>query len=107
MPAACEETNSELLKEAVKAFNGSVVIVSHDRDFLDGLVDRVYEFRDGGVKEYLGGIYYFLEKRQLDSLSEVERKATTSKSQNTTASSSGKESYQERKEQEKIIKRTC
>ncbi|MFR9649779.1 MAG: ABC-F family ATP-binding cassette domain-containing protein [Rikenellaceae bacterium] len=100
-------SSKELLKDAVKAFNGSVVIVSHDRDFLDGLVDRVYEFRDGGVKEYLGGIYYFLEKRQLDSLNEVERKApTASKSESSTTPTSGKQSYAERKEQEKILKRT-
>ncbi len=101
-------SSKELLKDAVKAFNGSVVIVSHDRDFLDGLVDRVYEFRDGGVKEYLGGIYYFLEKRQLDSLNEVERKApiASKTAASATTAASGKQSYAERKEQEKVIKRT-
>ncbi len=101
--------SKELLKEAVKAFNGSVVIVSHDRDFLDGLVDRVYEFRDGGVKEYLGGIYYFLEKRALSSLNEVERKGDkkgSGKSAAIAAVSSGKESYEQRKEAERLIKRT-
>ncbi len=100
-------SSKELLKKAVKDFNGSVVIVSHDRDFLDGLVDRVYEFRDGGVKEYLGGIYYFLEKRKLESLNEVERKATPQPSKGGSAQvSQGKQSYEERKEQERQIKRT-
>ena len=58
----------------MQKYDGTVVVVSHDREFLDGIVDKVYEFRDGGVKEYLGGIYYFLEKRKLDSLRDVERK---------------------------------
>ena len=57
----------------VKEFDGTVIVVSHDREFLDGMVDKIYEFRDGGVHEYLGGIYYFLEKRKIESLSEIER----------------------------------
>ena len=50
----------------MQKYDGTVVVVSHDREFLDGIVDKVYEFRDGGVKEYLGEINYFLEKRKLD-----------------------------------------
>ena len=60
--------SKDILKRALQKYDGTVVVVSHDREFLDGIVDKVYEFRDGGVKEYLGGIYYFLEKRKLDSL---------------------------------------
>ena len=53
--------SKDILKRALQKYDGTVVVVSHDREFLDGIVDKVYEFRDGGVKEYLGGIYYFLE----------------------------------------------
>ena len=60
--------SKDILKNAIMKYDGTVVIVSHDREFLDGMVQKVYEFRDGGVKEYLGGIYYFLEKRKLESL---------------------------------------
>jgi len=65
--------SKDILKQALKAYDGTLIIVSHDRDFLDGLVDKVYEFRDGKVKEYLGGIAEFLRKRKLDSLNELER----------------------------------
>ena len=68
--------SKDILKNAIMKYDGTVVIVSHDREFLDGMVQKVYEFRDGGVKEYLGGIYYFLEKRKLESLQEVERRDT-------------------------------
>lgn len=63
----------DILKAAIKEFNGTVILVSHDREFLDGLVDKVYEFGGGNVKECLGGIYEFLEKKKLDSLAELER----------------------------------
>ena len=65
--------SKDILKTALQKFDGTVVVVSHDREFLDGIVDKVYEFRDGGVREYLGGIYYFLEKRKLENLHEIER----------------------------------
>ncbi len=66
--------SKDILKNALQKYDGTVVVVSHDREFLDGMVEKVYEFRDGGVKEYLGGIYYFLEKRKLESLQEIERR---------------------------------
>ena len=66
--------SKDILKNAILKYDGTVVVVSHDREFLDGMVQKVYEFRDGGVKEYLGGIYYFLEKRKLESLQELERR---------------------------------
>lgn len=65
--------SKDILKQALKAYDGTVVIVSHDRDFLDGLVDKMYEFKDGKVREHLGGIEEFLEKRRLESLNELER----------------------------------
>ena len=65
--------SKDILKQALKAYDGTLVIVSHDRDFLDGLVDKVYEFRDGKVKEHLGGVQEFLERRRLENLSELER----------------------------------
>jgi len=100
--------SKDILKRAVQKYDGTVVVVSHDRDFLDGMVDRVYEFRDGGVKEYLGGIYYFLEKRKVESLQEIERKdapAAASRSGAEDKSAAGKLSYEQRKEQEKTLRR--
>lgn len=100
--------SKDILKSALLKYDGTVVVVSHDREFLDGMVDKVYEFRDGGVKEYLGGIYYFLEKRKLESLQEVERKDTPrggAKSADASRASEGKLSYEQKKEQEKLLRR--
>ena len=97
--------SKDILKRAIQKYDGTVVLVSHDRDFLDGIVDRVYEFRDGGVKEYLGGIYYFLEKRKVESLQEIERKDTPSASATPKETSTGKLSYEQRKEQEKLLRK--
>ena len=69
--------SKDILKQALKAYDGSLIIVSHDRDFLDGLVDKLYEFRDGKVTEHLGGVEDFLRKRRLESLNELERKNRT------------------------------
>lgn len=88
----------DILKQAIKDFNGTVIVVSHDREFLDGLVEKVYEFGGGKVKECLGGIYEFLEKKKLASLSELERniqRPLTEKSvAKTPASSTASESTQ-------------
>lgn len=97
--------SKDILKDALQKFDGTVVVVSHDREFLDGLVDRIYEFRDGGVKEYLGGIYYFLEKRKIESLSEIERKDRPAASNRVEASTVGKLSYEQKKEQEKLLRK--
>ena len=110
--------SKDILKNAILKYDGTVVVVSHDREFLDGMVDKVYEFRDGGVKEYLGGIYYFLEKRKLESLQEIERRDPSPKSaaakgpakgaapdEAAKAVSSGKASYEQRKEQEKLLRK--
>ena len=66
--------SKDILKQALKAYDGTLIVVSHDRDFLDGLVDKMYEFRDGQVKEHLGGVSEFLSKRKLETLQELERK---------------------------------
>ena len=105
--------SKDILKNAIMKYDGTVVVVSHDREFLDGMVEKVYEFRDGGVKEYLGGIYYFLEKRKLESLQEIERRDVPAKTAQKTAgaadeskpAASGKLSYEQRKEQEKQIRK--
>ncbi len=110
--------SKDILKEAILKYDGTVVVVSHDREFLDGMVDKIYEFRDGGVKEYLGGIYYFLEKRKLESLQEIERRDAPAKNApkgssgasktgaaERGAAASGKASYEQRKEQEKLLRK--
>ena len=109
--------SKDILKSAIMKYDGTVVVVSHDREFLDGMVDKVYEFRDGRVHEYLGGIYYFLEKRRLESLRELERRdASTAKSASAAAdkkakpvemppSGGGKRSYEQKKEQEKLLRK--
>ncbi len=98
--------SKDILKSAIQKFDGTVVVVSHDREFLDGMVDKVYEFRDGGVREYLGGIYYFLEKRKIENLHEIERKSSVSSAQSSKAeSAAGKLSYEQKKEQEKAIRK--
>ena len=112
--------SKDILKNAILKYDGTVVVVSHDREFLDGMVDKVYEFRDGGVKEYLGGIYYFLEKRKLESLQDIERRDPSPKSaaakgpakgaapdEAAKAVPSGKASYEQRKEQEKLLRKLC
>ena len=65
----------DVLKQALQDFDGTLIVVSHDRDFLDGLVTKVYEFGGGKVKEHLGGIYDFLETKRLENLQELERKS--------------------------------
>ena len=97
--------SKDILKSAIMKYDGTVVVVSHDREFLDGMVDKVYEFRDGGVREYLGGIYYFLERRKIDSLQEIERRSVAPVLGQQREVSQGKLSYEQKKEQEKQIRR--
>ena len=98
--------SKDILKDALQKFDGTVVVVSHDREFLDGLVDRIYEFRDGGVREYLGDIWYFLEKRKVESLQEIERKDRPAQSEKTSDTpTAGKMTYEQKKEQEKILRK--
>ena len=96
----------DILKEAIKEFDGTVIVVSHDRDFLDGLVDKVYEFGNGLVKEHLCGIYEFLEYKKLSSLQELEKKDAPQKDSaaKTEEVSQSKLSYLEQKEAQKRIR---
>ena len=86
--------SKNVLKEALKRFEGTLLIVSHDRDFLQGLTTTVYEFRDHQIKEYLGDIDYYLEKRAVENLREIEKKDPKVKSKTTTAT---KDSYKDQK----------
>ena len=97
----------DVLKQAIKDFNGTVIVVSHDREFLDGLVSKVYEFGGGRVREHLGGIYDFLESRKLESLRELEqraapasaeKKAVQPKEPSAVPAEGAKLSYEEQKE---------
>ena len=87
--------SKDVLKRALQSYDGTLLIVSHDRDFLDGLVDKIYEFRDGRVKEHLGGVREFLERRKLESLQELERKAADVREGSVPASAGTKVPTQE------------
>lgn len=91
--------SKDVLKEAIKNFEGTVVLVSHDRDFLDGLVEQVYEFSHGKVIPHLGGIYDYLAKRRMESLHELEAPKNTGKPTSSAPTKSAvKEDYQAQKE---------
>lgn len=110
-------TSKEVLKEAIKAFDGTAIIVSHDREFLDGLVSKVYEFGGGKVREHLGGIYDYLRAHNAETIQESLSKASANniaaeaenainaKQEIPAQPSSGAVSYAERKEQQKKIKK--
>ena len=110
--------SKDVLKEAIRDFDGTVIIVSHDRDFLDGLATKVYEFGGGLVKEHLGGIYDFLQKKQIESLNDLQKSPSLSSSpsaEKTVAGgnagatvaqpSAAKLSYEEQKELNKRLKK--
>ncbi|WP_454891578.1 ABC-F family ATP-binding cassette domain-containing protein [Alloprevotella tannerae] len=96
----------DVLKEAIQAFDGTVILVSHDRDFLDGLVTKAYEFGDGLVREHLGGIYDFLQKKELQDLKSLEA-APTQSAANADAprQAQGKLSYEEQKEHARLLRK--
>ncbi|MDP4277009.1 MAG: ATP-binding cassette domain-containing protein, partial [Bacteroidota bacterium] len=100
-------STKDVLKQAIKDFDGTVIVVSHDREFLDGLAEKVYEFGGGKVIEHLGDINYFLEKKKLDNLRDIElqvqAKAATESSEKTP--SENKLSYEARKEFNKQVRR--
>lgn len=100
--------SKDVLKNALKEFDGTVIVVSHDRDFLDGLVTKVYEFGNQRVVEHLGGIYDFLEKKKMANLRELEISAKTNNASATDVQeelTEGKLSYEARKEQNKVIRK--
>lgn len=99
--------SKDVLKQAIKEFTGTVIVVSHDREFLDGLVDKVYEFNDGKVTENLGGIYDFLQKKRIDTLAQLDAKPTTpvKKAESETPDPKPRVNYKEQREVEKIRRR--
>ena len=102
--------SKDVLKEAIRAFDGTAIIVSHDREFLDGLVTKVYEFADGKVREHLGGIYDYLQAHNAETIHEALDAATASSApkqaaaEPETPASASRQSYQEHKEQQKKIR---
>jgi ATP-binding cassette subfamily F protein 3 len=97
--------SKDILKDALLKFDGTLIIVSHDREFLNGLVEKVYEFSDGVVKEHLGGIYDFLRRRKLDNLKELERKREEERESEPKSDSDQKQAWLERKEMDKQIRK--
>lgn len=101
----------DVLKEAILTFDGTVIVVSHDRDFLNGLVSKVYEFGGGIVREHIGGIYDFLQKKEIETLDELHTQGPPSISNQTKQEKKaseptvGKLSYEERKEQARLKKK--
>ncbi len=98
--------SKELLKEALANYEGTVLLVSHDRDFLNGLAEKVYEVAQKKVKEYIGGIYDYLEKKQLECLNELNLVTTAKKEVANKTVSDNKLAYEERKELSKKLKKT-
>ena len=96
--------SKNVLKDALMKFEGTLLLVSHDRDFLQGLTDKVYEFKDHKIKEYLGDIEYFLEQRNLQNLREAEKRTVVANTQ-TSKASSGKQSYKDQKKQKSLTNR--
>jgi len=99
--------SKDVLKEAIKAFDGTAIIVSHDREFLDGLVTKVYEFGGGKVREHLGGIYDFLQSRQITELSQLQCPPSIQNTPSTpsTPNTPKNQNYAERKEQQKKLRK--
>lgn len=100
--------SKDVLKEALKEFDGTVIVVSHDREFLDGLVTKVYEFGGGLVKEHIGGIYDFLQKKKMENLNELQLSQspqTASPKKEEPAESESKLSYEAQKELNKKIRK--
>ena len=100
--------SKDVLKEAIRDFDGTVIVVSHDREFLDGLVEKVYEFGGGLVKEHLGGIYDFLKKKNIESLNELQLSSSPAAKTSAPAekeASSNRLSYEQQKELQKKVRK--
>ncbi len=96
--------SKNVLKDACKNFEGTLLLVSHDRDFLQGLTDKVYEFKDHKIKEYLGDIDYFLEQRNIENLREAEKRTVVAK-EVKAESTGGKQSYEDQKKEKSLNNR--
>ena len=98
--------SKDILKQALMKYDGTLIVVSHDRDFLDGIIEKVYEFRNKTIKEHIGGIYDFLRKKKMESLREIEKKDMPAKSQAAgNENSSNKQRYLERKEYDRKLRK--
>lgn len=99
--------SKDVLKEAIRAFDGTAIVVSHDREFLDGLVTKVYEFGGGKMKEHLGGIYDFLQSKKITELSQLQTSPSTQSSQKAQSApkAPSSQNYAERKEQQKRVRK--
>ena len=97
--------SKDILKHALLEYDGTLIVVSHDRDFLDGLTDKIYEFRDRKIREFNGGIYRFLEKIDREYEQEIDNKKKDSTNKKKTKSGSGKQEYLKKKENEKELRK--
>jgi ATP-binding cassette subfamily F protein 3 len=97
--------SKDILKKALLQYNGTLVVVSHDREFLDGLVTKIYEFRNKKIREHLGGIYEFLERKKITSLRELEMKKESQKPAGTKNESSARHDYNKKKMLEREIRK--
>ncbi len=97
--------SKDILKQALLNWDGTLIVVSHDREFLDGLVQKVYEFRDGKVKENMGGIYDFLKKKKIEDLSDLNKRHDVSRDKDENKNRGNKLAYERRKEHERRIRK--
>lgn len=96
--------SKDVLKNALLQYEGSMILVSHDRDFLQGLTEKVFEFKDRHLKTYIGDVYDFLEKKKIDSLNELQHQANNTK-EGEKALSAGKENWEKKKEEEAKVRK--
>jgi ATP-binding cassette subfamily F protein 3 len=97
--------SKDILKQALIKFDGTLIVVSHDRDFLDGIVGKVYEFRNNRIKENIGGIYDFLRKKKIENLKDIEKKDKAKVTAAQANVSSNKQKYLEKKEYDRNLRR--
>ena len=97
--------SKEILKQALIKYDGTLIVVSHDRDFLNGIAGKIYEFRNNKIKENIGGIYDFLRKKKINTLREIEKKEVLRKTNGTENISANKQKYLERKEYDRNLRR--
>jgi ATP-binding cassette subfamily F protein 3 len=98
--------SKDILKIALANYDGTLIVVSHDRDFLDGLVEKIFEFRNHTIKEHIGGIYEFLQKRKLESLKELERKSRDQDNKDSDGNSARKLKYEDKKVYERNLRKS-
>ena len=97
--------SKDILKQALIKYDGTLIVVSHDRDFLNGIADKIYEFRHNNIKEHIGGIYDFLRKKKIDNLREIERKDIRQKADDRETNSLNKQKYLEKKEYDRNMRK--